>query len=170
MSTDLASRIAETAAFIEAQLAEDEQVALATIGINDRARMKNGEPAPRWVASDDSSDIRSNDRYGILRVRHTWARERDHIIRHDPARALRHVKAVRDLVAVILGEQHYSADVDYYSCSQAQEGAGMVGGPTGPPGSGCSDPDRAGKPCDCGRDERVARMLGIIASEWKETS
>lgn len=165
MSEDLTARVAELAAAIEAKLAEDEAVALATIGIDDQVRMRRGTPPPRWVPDDWG--IRSEDRYSILRVRHTWARERDHITRNDPARVLRRVKATRDLVAAILAEGHQRAD-DYFACSQAQEGSGLIGGPTGPPGSGCSDPDRAGKPCDCGRDARVARLLGIIASEWED--
>lgn len=169
MTADLAARIAETAAFIEQELAEDERVALATIGINERAAMLRGEPPPRWVP-DDGSGIRSDDRYGILRVRHTWARERDHIIRHDPARALRHVKATRELVALIMSDTHHHAEAPYYSCSQAREKEGMIAEvavPPGPPGSACWDEERAGQPCDCGRDAQVARLLGIIAGEWE---
>lgn len=56
---------------------------------------------------------------------------------------------------------------DYIACSQAQKGDGLLSGPTGPPGSGCSDHERACKPCDCGRDAKVVRMLEIIASEWE---
>lgn len=69
-------------------------------------------------------------------------------------------------MAAVLAEQHdYNPLDEYYSCSQAREGQGTIAGPTGEPGSGCSDPDRKGQPCDCGRDARVARLLGIIASE-----
>jgi Family of unknown function (DUF6221) len=167
VSDDLTARVAELAAAIEAALAEDEAIALATIDINDRVRMRRGEPTPRWVPEPGGSGIRSEDRYGILRVRHTWARERDHITRNDPARVLRRVKATHNLVAAILAEGHQHAG-DYFACSQAQEGDGLISGPTGPPGSGCSDPERAGKPCDCGRDARVARLLGIIATEWED--
>ena len=161
---DLTATVAELTALIEARLAEDETTALATINVNDRARMIMGTPPPRWVP--DGSGIRSED--GIVRVGHTWAPERAHIIRNDPARTLRRVKATRDLVAAITAEQHYTDEVGYYSCSQAQEGTGLVGGPTGPPGSGCSDPERSGQPCDCGRDARVAGLLSIIAGEWEQ--
>jgi hypothetical protein len=161
MSEDLTARVAQLAAAIEAQLAEDEAVALATIGLDDRVRMRRGTPPPRWV--EDDWGIRSEDRHGILRVRHTWARERAHITRNDPARVLRRVKATRDLVAVILSEPHdWNVEDEFYSCSQAVQWPDP-----GEPGSGCSDPERAGKPCDCGRDARVARLLGIIASEWE---
>lgn len=161
---NLAARMAETAAFIERELSEDERVALATIGINERAGMRRGIPPPRWV--EDDWGIRSEDRYGVLRVKHTWARERAHIIRHDPARVLRRVRATRDLVAAILAEKHdYVPGDEFYSCSQAVD---PHPGESGEPGPGCSDPERAGKPCDCGRDARAARLLGIIASEWEE--
>lgn len=164
MSEDLTARVAELAAAIEAKLAEDEAVALATIDINDRVRMRRGTPPPRWV--EDDWGIRSEDKYGILRVKHTWASERAHITRNDPARVLRRVKATRDLVADILAEPHdYIPGDEFYSCSQAVD---PYPGESGEPGSGCSDPERAGKPCDCGRDARVARLLGIIASEWED--
>jgi Family of unknown function (DUF6221) len=163
VTEDLAARVAELAAAIEAGLAEDEAVALATIGINERASMLAGQPPPRWVPEPGGSGIRSEDRYGILRVKHTWANERAHIVRNDPARVLRRVKATRDLVAAILAERHdYNDGDEFYSCSQAAEP-----GTDGEPGSGCANDERAGKPCDCGRDMRVARLLGIIASEWE---
>jgi hypothetical protein len=166
VTTDLTARVAELATAIEADLAEDEAVALSTIDINDRVRMRSGAPPPRWVAEPGGS-IRSADRYSILRVTHTWTGERDHIIRNDPARVLRRVKATRDLVAAILAEKHdYIPGGEFYSCSQAID---PYPGESGEPGSGCHDPERAGKPCDCGRDARVARLLGIIASEWEET-
>jgi hypothetical protein len=79
-----------------------------------------------------------------------------HIARHDPARVLRDVQAKRDLLAAILREPHtFIPGDEYYSCSQAVDG------------SGCSDPDRAGKPCDCGRDARVERLLAILAGVYE---
>jgi hypothetical protein len=166
VTTDLTARIAELAAQIEAALAEDEAVALATIGINDAAAMRNGKPPPRWVP--DGSGIRSEDRYAIVRVGKTWARERDYITRNDPARVLRRVKATRDLVAAILAEGHAVIPGDeFYSCAQAVDPDPAPG--EGGPGSGCWDDQRRGKPCDCGRDMRVARLLGIIASEWEDS-
>lgn len=169
VTTDLTARVAELAASIEANLAEDETLALATIGINDRAGMKRGTPPPRWVPTEDGWGIKSEDRYDILRVRHTWAAERAHIVRNDPASVLRRVKATRDLVAAILTEPHAAIPGDeFYSCSQAADPDPAPG--EGGPGSGCSDDKRAGQPCDCGRDARVARLLGIIAGagEWED--
>lgn len=93
VSTDLAA----FAAFIEARLAEWEAAALACIDINARARMRNGTPPPRWVGTEDSSDIRSED--GILHVKHTWVRERDHIVLHDPASVLDEIAGIRLILA-----------------------------------------------------------------------
>jgi Family of unknown function (DUF6221) len=164
VTTDLTARVAELTASIEANLAEDEMLALATIGINDRVHMRRGTPPPRWV--EDDWGIRSDDRYGILRVKHTWAAERAHIVRNDPARVLRRVRATRELVAAVLAEPHAVIPGDeFYSCSQAADPDPAPG--EGGPGSGCSDDSRAGQPCDCGRDARVARLLGIIASGWE---
>jgi hypothetical protein len=89
--------------------------------------------------------------------------------RFTPERALRRAKATRDLVAEILAEGHHYDESDYYCCSQAREAIydGWTRTGEGPPGSACSDPERSGKPCDCGRDAAVARRLGIIAGEWE---
>jgi hypothetical protein len=88
-----------------------------------------------------------------------------HVARHDPARALRRVAVTRNLIAEIMAIRHVYIEGDsWFSCSQA------VGEWPGDaePGSGCSNEDRAGKPCDCGRDARVGRMLGLIAFEWDD--
>jgi Family of unknown function (DUF6221) len=86
-----------------------------------------------------------------------------HVALNDPASVLRDVSQTRSLVAEILSWPHDYNDSDpYYSCTQAvdphEEGA--------EPGSGCTN-ENAGKPCDCGRDTRVHRMLEIIAGRWK---
>jgi hypothetical protein len=152
VSEDLTARVAELAATIEAKLAEDEAAAKRNTGGGLGDDGKFGPSYPDYQTYS-SADTEAADAY---------------IERFRPLRALRRVKAVRDLVTAILAEQHdYNALDGYYSCSQAREGTGLVSGPTGPPGSGCSDPERAGKPCDCGRDARVARLLAIIASEWE---
>lgn len=155
MTSDLTSRIAELAALIGKRLDEDEDLA------QDLAR---SYPGP-W--SVDSSWVYDAGGGTVVHDEYHWS-ALPYIARNDPARRLRDVKATRDLVAAIVAEQHdYNPGDEYYSCSQAQEGTGLRTGPTGPPGSGCADDDRAGKPCDCGRDARVARLLGIIASEWE---
>ena len=177
MSTDLTSRVAELAASIEANLAEDETTA------------REGQPDPadprtgKWTAyghQPGPADRRQDRRVQMVGTETPetgWtvcevgqfdhaAPIAAHIARNDPARRLRDVKATRDLVAAILAERHdYNEGDSWYSCSQAVDPDPAPG--EGGPGSGCSNDERAGKPCDCGRDARVARLLGIIASEWE---
>ena len=88
-----------------------------------------------------------------------------HIARYDPARALRNVSSTRRLVAEVTAMPHLYVEGDsWFSCSQAVS----EWRPDEGPGSGCSDEKRAGKPCDCGRDAKVGRMLGIVAGRWSD--
>ena len=146
MTTDLTTRIAELTAAIEELLSGDELTATVAAGAAE---------ASCWLLAEQSNDA-------------AYTAFRAHIARNDPARVLRRVAATRSLVAAIQAEQHdWNPLEEYYSCSQARENTGTLGLEIGPPGSGCSDPDRKGDPCDCGRNHRVARLLGIIASEWE---
>lgn len=180
--SDLTARITGLTEAIEAQLADDEAAAKAAssehlcpdaragqwqhVGIR-HVRYDNGAGETMhavdvtggpglwyeqiWVKGDPDSAVTI------------------HIARQDPASTLRRVKATRDLVAAIIAEPHDWNPLDeYYSCSQARENTGTLGLEVGAPGSGCSDPDRAGQPCDCGRDQRVARLLGMIAAQWSD--
>jgi len=136
----------------------------------DEAAAKKATDGP-WYQQD--MEIRGHDRPrsgggpGILVVRHTWPQEAAHIVRHDPARVLRDVKTGRDLLAAILAERHAMIPGDeFYSCSQAADPDPAPG--EGGPGSGCFDPDRAGQPCDCGRDARVERLMRTMAGAYDE--
>lgn len=162
MTTDLTTRVAELAVRIEQNLAEDEAAALAVHGDDETAGSweegKGGYPVTPLV----------DDGWGVTIVHGPATSDAvaAHIARNDPARALRRVRATRDLVAAILAERHdYNEGDSWYSCSQAEDPDPAPG--EGGPGSGCSNDERAGKPCDCGREARVARLLGIIASEWE---
>ena len=148
--------MSDLVAFLNARLDEDEATAKASV-------------MPEWMISESGE-------FGYIvaavgtettgeSIADAWQEDvAVHIARHDPARVLRRVKATRDLVAVILAERHdYNDGDEFYSCSQAVEH-----GTGGEPGSGCANDERAGRPCDCGRDARVARLLGIIASEWQD--
>jgi Family of unknown function (DUF6221) len=164
VSGDLTARVAELAALIAANLAVDEAAALATSGDDETARSwddgQGGYPVTPLV----------DDGWGrtIVHGHATSPTVAAHIARNDPARRLRDVRATRDLVAAILAEPHdWNAEDQYYSCSQAVD-PDPYPGESGGPGSGCPDPERSGKPCDCGRDARVARLLGIIASERED--
>jgi len=85
-----------------------------------------------------------------------------------PARALRFDLAERAGIAAITAEPHeYIPGDEFYSCSQAvdpheEDPAERY------PGSGCSDDGRAGRPCDCGRDARVKRLLRILAAVYSD--
>lgn len=152
MSGDPTDRIAELAELIEKRLDEDEDLA------QDLLRAHGGP----WSVGLPSEVLDSTGNV-VVADEYRWSPMR-HIARNDPARALRRVKATRNLVAEILAERHQYVEDCWYSCSQATE----PGEDDAEPGSACCDDTRAGKPCDCGRDARVARMLGIIASEWEE--
>jgi len=84
------------------------------------------------------------------------------------ARVLREVESKRALITAITAEPHeYIPGDEFYSCSQAvdpyeDDPAERY------PGSGCSDPDRAGQPCDCGRDARAERLLHILAAVYAD--
>lgn len=134
MTTDLTARVAELAAAIEASLAEDEATAKRNVGGGLGDDGKYGPSYPDYQTYADA---------------HTEAADA-YIERFRPLRALRRVKATRDLVAAILAEPHRYVEGDgHYSCLQA-----LI-------------PSEGG-PCDCGRDARVGRLLGIIASEWED--
>jgi hypothetical protein len=162
VTTDLTVRIAELAGRIEAALVEDEARSLAA-GDDDKARSWaegiGGYPVLGYLVDDGWGRTVAGPSAP------TEAQTR-HIARNDPARVLRRVKAARELAAAILAERHdYNESDAFYSCSQAEDPDPAPG--EGGPGSGCSDDGRAGQPCDCGRDQRVARLLGIIAGEWE---
>lgn len=84
-----------------------------------------------------------------------------HIARHDPAAVLRRITADRELIADLLAERHYVSDGDcWYTCAAATEERDG--------GQSCDD-ERRGKPCDCGRDDRVNRRVRRIAEGWGRT-
>ncbi len=165
--TDRAAVIVALTATLNAGLAEDEAAAQAAAGPDWFLDTSEGydERSIRYTGPSTLYPGQLAD-YSIAgRVDEDDAA---HIARHDPARTLREVRAKRDLIAAILAERHdYTPCVEYYSCSQA------VGDDPDPNvslarGSGCSDPDRAGQPCDCGRDARVERLLRIVATVYEE--
>ena len=156
MSTDLRSAIDTLAEFNHARLAEDEATAQAAGGVT-------------WVLrSHPSEHVIIRDVGGSTVV---WDEgepsdeEAAHIVRHDPASTLRESATMRELIATILKEAHeYIPGDEFYSCSQAVDPYSD----DKEPGSGCTDDDRRGDPCDCGRDLRVERLLRIIATRWRE--
>jgi hypothetical protein len=87
--------------FLRARLDEDYEAARLVLGANAMAAYKRGEPVPRWVPSPEG-DAGIWDTNGTPRVKFVWARERDHIIRHDPARVLAEVEAKRRILDDVL--------------------------------------------------------------------
>jgi hypothetical protein len=166
------------ASSIAAHLAEDEAMAKAA-ALSGEIFGIGRQYAPEWTTRDPSgwepdederqpSYVRSDAGMVVFDEGSPTPDQAEHIARNDPARVLRRVKATRELVAAILAEPHdWIPGDEWYSCSQAEDPDPAPG--EGGPGSGCHDPDRAGDPCDCGRDQRVARLLGIIAGEWEGT-
>ena len=81
-------------------------------------------------------------------------------------RVLRHVKVTRELVAAILARPHVLDDSEWYGCQAITHSYHDTHGNRFPEQDGRYMP--TGRECACGRDEDVARLLGIIASEWEE--
>ncbi|WP_405769372.1 DUF6221 family protein [Actinacidiphila glaucinigra] len=84
-------------AFLRARLDEDYEAARLTLDVNAMTAYKRGKPLPRWVPSPEG-DASIWDTDGTPRVKFVWAREMDHIIRHDPARVVAEVAAKRLIV------------------------------------------------------------------------
>jgi Family of unknown function (DUF6221) len=83
-----------------------------------------------------------------------------HIALNDPAAVLADIEAKRKILAAMTALKHVYIEGDsWYSCSQAVDPYEPGEGP----GSGCLDENRAGNPCDCGRDRLVAAVLGALA-------
>ncbi|MEU8829357.1 DUF6221 family protein [Streptomyces sp900116325] len=73
----------------------------------------------------------------------------------DPA-VIADLDAKEALVADLLADQHHADHEDpWYSCATITDGD-----------AACLDAERAGGPCDCGRDARVERRLRILAQPF----
>ncbi|MFE5140336.1 hypothetical protein ACFRDV_22110 [Streptomyces fagopyri] len=81
---------------------------------------------------------------------------------NDPAAVLRGIAADRALLDDLLSEKHFVLEEDcWYTCGAATEE--RDGGDT-------CDTGRLGKPCDCGRDARVARRVQLLAQRYGWTA
>jgi hypothetical protein len=83
--------------FLRDRLDEDFEAVQVVLGVNVMAAMRDGVPAPRWIPSP-KNDVGIWDTNRQPRVKYAWPRERDHIIRHDPARVLAEVEAGRKAI------------------------------------------------------------------------
>lgn len=102
--------------WLVAQFDEDEQAVRRVLGEGALTAMEHGKPAPRWVPSP-KGETGVWDTDGLPRVKHAWPRERDHIIRHDPARVLLEINSKRQLLREIF---EYEARIDSeWGCSHS---------------------------------------------------
>lgn len=148
------SSIDDLAALIETQLGEDEATALAA---------QAGTPPPWKATGEDILSAADDPHWRGTCAANANGAEAAHIVRHDPGRALAEAASTRKLAAEILAIPHeYVEGDEWYSCAQAP-----LPGEGNEPGSGCSDEDRRGGPCDCGRDSRVEAMLRAVAERWE---
>jgi hypothetical protein len=152
--------------FIEAQLAEDEAAARTAIASHQGRRQSrntltysNGQCANggTWrVKQDRRVKVLSDCGHLVMSGNHSP--EPDHIARHDPARVLREVAAKRDLLNDIIAEKHRVIDDPWYTCSAATEDRD----------GGTYAETEGGGPCTCGRDERVERLLRLLAAPFSD--
>ena len=92
-----------------------------------------------------------------------------HIAHNDPATVLRRCAADRKLVEYVRGWQHdYNDDDAWFSCAQAvlPEQWRSSDPEDARPGSGCSNEDRAGGPCDCATGAHLQRVLTALAAGY----
>ena len=91
----------------------------------------------RCLGEPPEAAVREDDQpVAIVR---TGRNEHQHIALHDPASVLRRIAAERKLLADLLGEPH---------------------------GSDCWALVGSGRPCDCGRDDRVNLRVRLLAEGW----
>lgn len=103
----------------------------------------------------------------FLRARITeaelWAIQQDRINTwHEPfttARVLAECEAKRRIVADLLDERHLVVQDCWYTCVAATDERDG--------GESCAVDVPRG-PCDCGRDDRIARRLGILALPYAD--
>ncbi|MFG3136104.1 DUF6221 family protein [Streptomyces sp. NPDC048211] len=153
--------------FVRDRLDEDYEAARLTLGINVMARVRRGESAPRWVASPEG-DAGIWDTDGTPRVKFAWARERDHIVRHDPVRVLREIAAKRLMLDEALASRHHISSDQYETCPRATEADGLdatqLAALTRLNEEQRHESGREPTCWDsCGRDARVHRTLELLA-------
>lgn len=82
----------------------------------------------------------------------------EHIVRHDPARMLRRIAAIRAILDAVETWKHDYNDMDtWYSCPLSVDP--YYGG------SGCSN-DYAGNECDCGLEGRLDAILNPLLAAY----
>lgn len=110
------------------------------------------------MSGDIEQFLREHLDHDEQEIRRRWNRdgvtsEKFHGTPFDPARAIAEVEAKRQMLADVTSEGHYWCEDNWYACAAHID---------------CADEDRAGKPCDCGRDERVRRRIHLLALPYSD--
>lgn len=142
--------MSEIADFLRARIAERRAIAEAAANLqcdpeNGWGITDNYAPAEkrRWIAPH----------IGMLHE----AESAEHVVANNPAVVLADLDAKLALIDDLLGERHEVVGDCWYTCAAATEE--RDGGET------CNE-DWLGRPCNCGRDARVNRRLGILARQF----
>lgn len=144
------------ATFLTARYGERGQRAQAAIAC---AQRFDWQPSGEWHVERG----RVEDDEGFIVVYDEGApteEQAEHIALNHPAYVLADIEAKRAVLAEVESWTHHYNDEDpWHSCSQAvsnwQDDKS--------PGSGCSDDERRGKPCDCDLDRRRLAILAPMA-------
>jgi hypothetical protein len=133
--------------FVRLQLDEDERLALATSPVGDRVwHVANGTGLAQgsWLILQPHHGAQSLGSHGV-----------EHIARHDPARVLREVEALRAIIDLHEPREYvtYLKHVTYWQCGYC---AGLCHSRSG---LGCEQPVDALWPCD------TVRLLAAIFSD-----
>jgi hypothetical protein len=117
----------DLAAWLSGIWDEEERLAKACIDVNVLAGMRRGIDPPRWVRHGMA--IYDDRAYGsgapVLRVQHSWPREIDHIVLHDPVSVLARIAADRAVLAEFVARDN---DVDLMlgpDCLRQREWSGL---------------------------------------------
>ena len=137
----------DLARWLGEQLDEDERIARAAT---------ERQPYDEWdaVGDDREGDV-ARKHWSVVKIARMEQipAARDlavHIASHDPVRVLREIDAKRHLLKALLSEGHAALR------------------PGGSTEIYCGADYEAGDPCDCGRDERVASYLRLLAAVYQD--
>lgn len=91
--------MADLVEWLRIQLNEDEAAAEDTLSMHVRVGRFRGVGVQRWRITKSGTGVIDEDG-GTLRAQQIFPAEAAHVIRHDPARALREANALRQLLAL----------------------------------------------------------------------
>lgn len=158
--------MSEIADFLRARITERRALAVAAAekaGSGDW-RYKPGDDHVSWVEfSEYASPVNRETWYPLVTEAQTYVGDMldddlgHHIAANNPAAVIADCDIKLALIDDLLAERHEVVGDCWYTCVAATEE--HDGGET------CND-DWRGRPCNCGRDARVNRRLGILAQPF----